>query len=94
MINWKAFEAKVLDVIRKAMRSYNERWVTAEELQQHVGTLTPRFMKDHGDLFKEMRTRVEWTDANGERHAQAWLYPLYEIKEMVINGKIKDLKVE
>ena len=94
MINWKAFEAKVLDVIRKAMRSYNERWVTAEELQQHVGTLTPRFMKDHGDLFEEMRTRVEWTDADGERHAQAWLYPLYEIKEMVITGKIKDLKVE
>lgn len=94
MINWKAFEAKVLDVIRKAMRSYNERWVTAEELQQHVGTLTPRFMKDHGDLFKEMRTRVEWIDENGERHNQAWLYPLFEIKEMVINGKIKDLKVE
>ena len=94
MINWKAFEAKVLDVIRKAMRSYNERWVTAEELQQHVATLTPRFMKDHGDLFEEMRTRVEWTDADGERHAQAWLYPLYEIKEMVITGKIKDLKVE
>ena len=93
-MNWSALEAKILAVVMKAMKSLNERWVTAEVLCEHVGTLTPRFMKDHGDLFKEMRTRVEWTDADGERHAQAWLYPLYEIKEMVINGKIKDLKVE
>ena len=86
--------AEIVATVKQAMTTYNEKWVTAEVLCEHVGTLTPRFMKDHGDLFKEMRTRVEWTDADGERHAQAWLYPLYEIKEMVINGKIKDLKVE
>ena len=38
------------------------------------------------------RTRVEWTDKDGELHTQAWLYPLYEIKEMIISGKIKELK--
>lgn len=89
-MNWSTLEAKILAVIMKAMKSLNERWVTADVLCEHVGTLTPRFMKDHGHMFN--RTRVEWTDKDGELHTQAWLYPLYEIKEMIISGKIKELK--
>ena len=82
-------EAKVLATVWKAMTTINERWVTAEVLCQHVGTLTPRFLKDHGQMFN--RTRLEWTDTNGNRHAQAWLYPLHEIQEMILNGRIKEL---
>jgi hypothetical protein len=89
-MNWSALEAKILAVIMKAMKSLNERWVTAEVLCEHVGTLTPRFMKEHGQMFN--RTRVEWTDKDGVEHTQAWIYPLYEIKEMIITGKIKELK--
>ena len=89
-MNWATLEAKILAVIMRAMKSINERWVTAEVLSEHVGTLTPRFLKDHGQMFN--RTRVEWTDEKGERHTQAWLYPLYEIKEWIIIGKIKELK--
>ena len=40
--NWSAFEAKVLASIRKAMKTYNEKWVTADIIEQHVGTLTVR----------------------------------------------------
>ena len=89
-MNWSAVEAKILAVIMKAMKSLNERWVTAEVLCEHVGTLTPRFLKEHGQMFN--RTRVEWTDKDGVEHTQAWIYPLYEIKEMIITGKIKELK--
>jgi len=89
-MNWSALEAKILAVVMKAMKSVNERWVTADVLCEHVGTLTPRFLKDHGDMFN--RTRVEWTDADGVRHTQAWLYPLYEIKEWIATGKIKELQ--
>ena len=90
-MNWSALEAKILAVVMKAMKSVNERWVTADVLCEHVGTLTPRFLKDHGEMFN--RTRVEWTDEGGVRHAQAWLYPLYEIKEWIATGKIKELKM-
>ena len=90
MFNWSAFEAKVLAVIRRAMRTYREKWVTADVVEQHVGTLTVRFLKDHGSMFN--RTRVEWTDKDGVRHPQAWLYPLHEILEMVEDGRIKELK--
>ena len=89
-MNWSALEAKILAVVMKAMKSLNERWVTAEVLCEHVGTLTPRFMKEHGQMFN--RTRVKWTDKDGVEHTQAWIYPLYEIKEMIITGKIKELK--
>ena len=90
MFNWSAFEAKVLAVIRKAMRTYCEKWVTADIVEQHVSTLTVRFLKDHGDMFN--RTQVIWTDKNGVEHSQGWLYPLHEILEMVDDGRIKELK--
>jgi hypothetical protein len=40
------------------------------------------------------RTRVEW-DENG-RHVSSreWLYPLNEILEMVMDGRIKELRME
>jgi hypothetical protein len=82
--------AETVATVKQAMTTYNEKWVTAEVLCEHVGTLTPRFMKEHGQMFN--RTRVEWTDKDGVEHTQAWIYPLYEIKEMIITGKIKELK--
>lgn len=83
--------AEIVATVKQAMMGFNEKWVTAEVLCEHISTLTPRFLKDHGEMFN--RTRVEWTDKNGVKHFQAWLYPLYEIKEMVINGKIKELTI-
>ena len=90
MFNWSAFEAKVLAVIRKAMKTYGEKWVTADVVQEHVGTLTERFLKDHGQMFN--RTRVIWRDADGTEHQQGWLYPLHEILEMIEDGRIKELQ--
>ena len=81
---------QIVNEVRKAMTTYAEKWVTAEVLCEHVGTLTPRFLQDHGQIFN--RTRVEWNDNQGTRHTQAWLYPLHEIQEMVASGAIKELQ--
>lgn len=80
--------AEIVATVRQAMLTYNEKWVTAEVLCEHVSTLTPRWLKDHGQMLN--RTRVEWDDEQGH-HAQSWLYPLHEIKEWIQNGKIKEL---
>ena len=56
----KVLEAKIVAAVSKAMTTYCEKWVTADVLCEHVGTLTKRFMKDHGDMFN--RTRVEWDE--------------------------------
>ncbi len=87
----KVLRAEIVNEVRKAMLEINERWVTADVLCEHVGTLTKRFLQDHGDMFN--RTRVEWTDKEGTRHLQAWLYPLNEIKQWIADGRIKELKM-
>ena len=88
-MNERTLEAKIVAAVSKAMTTYNEKWVTAETLCEHVGTLTPRFLKDHGTLFN--RTQVIWRDSKGTEHEQGWLYPLHEILEMVNDGRIKEL---
>ena len=93
-INWKAFEAKVLAIIEKAitniMNRYCEKWVTAEVLCEHVGCFTPRWLKDHGQMLG--RTRAEWVDKDGVEHKMTYIYPLQKILEMVEDGRIKELK--
>ena len=82
--------AEIVAEVKKAMMSFNEKWVTAEVLCEHVSTLTPRFLKDHGKMFN--RTQVIWKDANGVEHCQGWLYPLHEIQDWITTGKIKELR--
>ena len=87
-INWKLFEQKVLGAVSQAARRYSEKWVTAETLGEHIETLNPNWLKRNGSCFN--RTRVEWDDETGH-HTGSWLYPLHEIQEMVIDGRIKQL---
>ena len=82
--------AEILQEVRKAMQEVNEKWVTADVLCEHVGSLTKRWLKDHGQMLD--RTRVEWDDVEGH-HTQAWLYPLHRIQEWIATGKIKELRM-
>ena len=88
----KLLRIEIVNEVRKAMTTYSERWLTAEQLCEHVGTLTPRFMREHGQMFN--RTRVEWNDQDGHHASKEWLYPLHEIQEMILTGKIKELQEE
>ena len=82
--------AEIVATVRQAMMTYNEKWVTEDKLVEHVGTLTKRWLKDHGQMFN--RTRVEWDDTDGH-HTQKWIYPLHEIQDWIATGKIKELKM-
>jgi len=85
----KQLRAEIVETVRQAMLTYNEKWVTAEVLCEHVGSLTKRWLRDHGHAFN--RTRVEYDDKDGH-HEQAWLYPLHEIMQWIQDGRIKELK--
>ena len=82
--------AQIVATVRQAMMTYNEKWVTEDQLVEHVGTLTKRWLKGHGQLFN--RTRVEWDDTDGH-HTQKWIYPLHESQDWIASGKIKQLKM-
>lgn len=86
----KVLRAEILAEVRKAMMEVNEKWVTADVLCEHVGTLTKRWLKDHGQMLD--RTRIEWDDEDGH-HTQGWLYPLHRIQTWIATGKIKELKM-
>ena len=86
----KVLRAEIVAEVRKAMMEVNEKWVTADVLCEHIGTLTKRWLKDHGQMLD--RTRIEWDDADGH-HSQAWLYPLHRIQTWIATGKIKELKM-
>ena len=89
-MNDKVLEAKIVAAVSKAMRTYCEKWVTAEVLCEHVGCFTPRWLKDHGQMLG--RTRAEWVDKDGIEHKMTYIYPLHRILEMVEDGTIKELK--
>ena len=81
---------EIVATVRQAMMTYNEKGVTEDQLVEHVGTLTKRWLKDHGQMFN--RTRVEWDDTDGH-HTQKWIYPLHEIQDWIASGKIKELRM-
>ena len=90
-MNERTLEAKIVAAVSKAMKTYCEKWVTAETLGEHIETLNPNWLKRNGSCFN--RTRVEWDDETGH-HTGSWLYPLHEIQEMVMDGRIKQLHVK
>ena len=83
--------AEIVATVRQAMTTFNEKWVTADVLCEHVGSLTPRFLKDRGQMFN--RTRVEWDDETGHHVSKDWIYPLNEIKQWIMDGRIKELTI-
>lgn len=82
----------VKKAVEEAMLVYEERWLTPEQISEHVGTMTPRWLKDHGHLFDEIRTRMEWKNPEtGKVTTGQWLYPLHKIEQMIATGEIKQL---
>ena len=88
-MNERILEAKIMAAVTKAVQQNHElvgeRYVTADELSKHIGTLTPRFLQDHGSMFP--RKQFRWTDRKGVEHRQGWLYPLHEIMKMFLEDE-------
>lgn len=96
-MDWKLLEAKIIAAVAKVAKQhyevYEERWVTAEELRQHVGLMSERWLRENGYLLP--RTPMGWKDKNGEEHtSKQYMYPLHRILAMVEDGRIKRLGYE
>ena len=96
-MDWKLMEAKIIAAVAKVAKQhyevYEERWVTAEELCQHVGLLSERWLRENGYLLP--RTPMGWRDKDGIEHtSKQYMYPLHRILAMVEDGRIKRLGYE
>ena len=91
----KAFRMDLVNEVRlsvmRAMETYDERWLTDDQLAEHIGIMTKRWLREHGDMLP--RTRVNWTDGKGQQHTSSWMYPLHRIQAMIEDGRISRLKV-
>ena len=96
-MDWKLLEAKIIAAVAKVAKQhyevYEERWVTAEELCQHVGLMSERWLRENGYLLP--RTPMGWRDKDGIEHtSKQYMYPLHKILAMVEDGRIKRLGYE
>lgn len=96
-MDWKLLEAKIIAAVAKVAKQhyevYEERWVTAEELCQHVGLMSERWLRENGYLLP--RTPMGWRDKDGIEHtSKQYMYPLHRILAMVEDGRIKRLGYE
>jgi hypothetical protein len=91
----KHLKAEIVATVNQAMmeahETYKEKWLTDEQLCDHIGVFTKRWLKDHGHLLP--RTRAEWSDEKGVGHNTSWVYPLHRVQRMLADGEIKRLRI-
>lgn len=83
--------AEVSKVTREAYETYNEKWLKASEVAEHISLMTERWLESHGEMLP--RTPIEWDDKKGH-HVTSYMYPLHRLQAMIADGRIKELKAK
>ena len=79
------------DAVKTHLSQSFEVWVTADELCQQLPAITPKFLRQHGDIFP--RRRITIVDTDGKRHSSRWAYARNEIINNFSNGVYDEIKV-
>lgn len=87
----KDIAAEVAVAVRETLARMEERWLTADELCKHFGMISKEWLKEYGDTLPRERIIVE--KLNGARTRTHWGYPMHEINMMILDGRVKHLKV-
>lgn len=77
--------------VEDAMLKSEERWLTATELCKQFQMITPRWLKDYGDILPRKNFNV--TTRDGKKHSTRYAYPQHEIAKNIRNGVYDDLKL-
>lgn len=77
--------------VRDTLSKIEERWLTADELCKHFGMFNKEWLKEYGDTLPRERIIVEKLD--GAKTHTHWGYPMHEINMMILDGRVKHLKV-
>ena len=82
---------QVAMAVRDTLSKIEERWLTADELCKHFGMFNKEWLKEYGDTLPRERVTVEHAD--GTSHKTRWAYPMHVINQLIMDGKVKHLKV-
>jgi len=87
----RTIAAEVRAAVIETMAKMEERWLTADELCKQFGMISKEWLKEYGDTLPRQRVTVEHMDGTIRR--TRWAYPLHEINRMILDGRVKHLKV-
>lgn len=80
----------VESAVRDTMAKMEERWLTGKQLCEHFA-IAPEWLKEYGETLPREVFIVETLD--GKKHASTYKYPMHKINQMIMDGKMKKLKV-
>ena len=81
----------VQKAIASAVAQMQEQWLSGDDLCKQFAMITPKLLKNHGDIFP--RKKITMTGTNGVTKSTHWAYPRYEIALNIAHGVYDDLKV-
>ena len=80
----KRLKAEIMEAVNKgvqeAMLTYEERWLTSEQLLEQFGMLSKDWMRRNA--WRLPRGRFEFVDENGQVSTR-WAYPQHRIAQMI-----------
>ena len=76
----EAIKEVVQQSVTEALMSYEERWLSAEQLVEQFGMLSKDWMRHNA--WRLPRGRFEFKDQDGTVHTR-WAYPQHEISQMI-----------
>lgn len=82
--------AEVRNAVAEAMETYNEHWLTADEVVERFGFFTKDWLKRYGCTLG--RERFEVVDDDG-CHRSKWAYPEHRIQRMIAERRHKGIVV-
>ena len=91
----KQLRQEIREDVRKSMEQtymiMTERWVSGKELCEQFAMITPKFLKQHGDIFP--RKRITIKGMNGGRVSTHYGYAQHEIAMNIAKGLYDELLV-
>ena len=86
----------VLATVRKAtveiQETYQEQWITGEQLCELIPFFSKDWLKRYGMMLPRECVRV--MDEQGRQHKTGWCYPKKKILRMVNEGKLRMLRMD
>ncbi len=74
------------------METYEEVWVTGEQLCARMPMFSKEWLKRYGRLLP--RERVELTDAASGTHITTrFMYPLHKLQRMTVMGELRHIVI-
>lgn len=84
--------ATVKATMKEVLEGSDEVWLTADQLMDRFQMLSPEWMRHNAKLLP--RERAEVVQADGERKATRWAYPMHKINRMIQERQLVNLRLQ